>query len=96
MFPLNFLPQGHQKSLCSCQIYVSTMFSVTSTAQCLVSKHFGSIAENCYVLVQHMNILKPIYFLRYEEHMNAIGILIYDKYLVATATRALNGNIKKP
>lgn len=42
-----------------------------------------------------MNILKPIYFLRYEEHMNVIAILIYDKYLVATTIRALNGNIKK-
>lgn len=40
--------------------------------------------------------MKPIYFLRYEEHMNVIGILIYDKYPVATATRALNGNIKRP
>lgn len=40
--------------------------------------------------------MKPIYFLRYEEHMNVIGILIYDKYPVATATRTLNDNIKKP
>lgn len=73
------------------------MFSVTSTAQCLVSKHSESTAENCYVLVQHKtkNILKPICLLRYEEHMNVIAILIYDKYLVATATRVLNGNIKE-
>lgn len=53
-------------------------------------------SSTAYIEQYNIYIMKPIYFLRYEEHMNVIGILIYDKYPVATATRTLNDNIKRP